>query len=297
MQLCEIQNGGFTPIHKPRELPSRTGAGNTKRTFDFTVAGAGVANRSFMRTGYSANYPALAGQAALQAAALAMHTLSTGEEAPLMSAGTRIAIAPAYGLDRADMLVFSRSGRHTEIGAVRPLPTNLADVFTPELLPIMANDVIDPGSAAAVAMRLGSLSSSALWRDNSNPNVEAARNLGGRLKVQYLLLARVIDVEVAASPSSDGGNSVATIQRDPSQPSEARPWEREAHAEACGALIRVQDGAVIWTDRGDTTITSREKVPPASRAAANRNIAMDAEKFALVDLKRHFALFRSQFEQ
>jgi len=289
-------NGGFTPSHRLRAPQTAMGGVRLKPQEEFTVAGAAVASRAFMSAGYTSDFPALAAQAASQAASIAIHTLSTGEEAPFLDAAERIAIVPAYGPERADTLVLSSSGRYTETGAVMQLPTDVSGYFTPDLLPVLTKDVVD---AAATGSEIRNISGARLdlWRDKYAANIDGVCNLGRLLKVQYVLLAHITDVETATAPIVQSEQRTSGSQQYSNQPSNAASWEREAHAEACGALIRVADGVVIWTDRGDTTVTSSKRVAPASRAAADRSIATEAEKFALIDLKRRFAAFRSQFEQ
>ena len=147
-------------------------------------------------------------------------------------------------------------------------------------------------------MRQRSMSPMAMWRDKYKPDIDAVRKLGVMLRVQYLLLAHITDVEIATAPDGTTAKPASGTAVKSMQPQTvAALWEREAHAESCGALIRIQDGVVIWTDRGDTTVTSRVKVSRAGALAANRSIAIDAERFALIDLKRRLTAFRSQFEQ
>ena len=136
-------NGGFMLARKPHPLSGSEGSTHTKPQVDFTVAGAAIGYRAFLRSGYSSDYAALSEQAAAQAAAIALHTLSTGEQAPLLGVGERVAIAPAFGPDRADALIFSSSGRHTVINAIKQLPTDVSSLFRPDLLPVLTNEITD----------------------------------------------------------------------------------------------------------------------------------------------------------
>lgn len=287
--------GGFVASHKQRTRTSSQPTPRTKTPADFTVAGAAVAGRAFLQAGYSSTYPTLARQAALQVAALSLHTLASGELAPLMNRGVRLAVAPTIAPDVADSLVFSAQGRHTELHSVTRLPTDASSYFRPDLLPVLKGEIVDSASTASALRHMGIVTSS-LWHDEHSPNLAAVGKLGISLGVQYVLVARVTDVQLAVAPhASNNDQAGGADQQIASQAN--RAWEREAHAEASGALIRVRDGQLIWTDRGDTTITSREKLSPELLKDGERRIVLQAEKFALIDLKRRFFEFRSQFEQ
>lgn len=282
------------------------------------VAGSASTGHAFMRSTYAQSLPAMAKEATLQAAMLAVHSLSTGEIAPFMLPGDRLALAPILAPTRADALLFTPEGRQTVPGALQGLSADVSSFFQPELLPLFPADIRDY-DATSVAMQRLKMPPALLWEPENRPNVPQIQRLGRALNVSYLLVARVTDLEIAttATPSAltDNYSTAPALNASQSKPDlddgNQKPlspgpvrtippsdWQRQSHAEAIGAIVRIRDGNILWLDRGVADFTSRHVVIGArANDRANRQIASEAVKFALIDLKRHLKVYRSSFEQ
>jgi len=169
------------------------------------------------------------------------------------------------------------------------MPVDVSSYFRPDLLPIFAGDVISyKGTANALAADRQRTDS--LWHKNEMPDAAGAAALGRRLKVQYVLMANVPDLEMAivTAPSSKDILS-------PGVPTGETEAQESATAEAIGALVRVSDGAVLWNARTTATMTGGTRANETP-AAARRRVAMDAVRFSLVQLERRFRQYRHRFE-
>jgi hypothetical protein len=71
--------------------------------------------------------------------------------------------------------------------------------------------------------------------------------------------------------------------------------QESATAEAIGALVRVSDGAVLWSARTTATMTGSTRANETA-PAARRRVALDAVRFSLVQLERRFRQYRHRFE-
>jgi hypothetical protein len=277
------QSGKFIPTGKNRsravKQPRKGAEAGT-----FSVASSLSTTRAFLKPGYSQEPAELVQLAAGDLASQAIHTLTSGETYPLNAANIRVALAPVPAPPDADMFVADGTRRFTETQAIPMLSTNATEYFRPEIVPLFKSDIVDPLHTEAALKKLG-FTVGALWSNPHEPDNHAATTLGRSLNVQYILLARVTDVQGTAFPQHPAENKLSD-----------EPC-REAHAEAVGALIRVQDGAILWSGRGEATVTSREVVKADAIAAANRQACQMAEKFALIDLKRKFAQYRSEYLQ
>ena len=72
--------------------------------------------------------------------------------------------------------------------------------------------------------------------------------------------------------------------------------EREAQAATFGALIRVADGTIVWQDRASASLRVRPRMGQR-KTETDAEIIRDAAMFALLELQRRFARYRSQFER
>jgi hypothetical protein len=273
------------------------------------VAGAASTGRVWFHHIYVKTKPELVDEAARQAAALAAHTLTTGEIGPLMRFGERVAILPVSAPTVADKLVFTAQGRKVLPAAVHDLPADVSEKFAPDLLPLFPDSILRP----AGAMLRQIPPATALWTGEDTPNTNALRVLGRQLRVDYLLLARVTSLELSVGPPDPTRGTQAIPNQKPEvAPEETKQnraanvlllegtaqqpvWEREARAEAVGALVRVEDGVVVWQHRATATMTARSPVGGAE-GAADKQVMADAVRFALVELQRLFWDYRARFE-
>jgi len=287
-------HGGFVSynVRGKTQKSSKTHAPTTlKAGFEFTVAGAAQSYRALLKSGYSTDPDVLIQNASQATAELALHALATGKQPPMMEPNTHVAIAPVLAPDTADSLIFSATGRRTESDFVRGLPVEDSEYFHPDLLPVISSEVISSQRVVA-ALRASKHNMAALWNDAHTPNINAVCQLGSSLHVEYVLLARITDIEAAVAPPTEAATGTT-----PASPAASDSWLRKAHAEAVGALVQVSSGTIVWTDRGETTVTSRERVTAESEIGARKQICLQAEKFALIDLKRQLSHFISDFRQ
>ncbi len=277
--------GQFVPTGKNKPKQQKTKPQRLHGPGSFMLSSGQTATRAFLKPGYSTDPAELAQLAAGDLAAQAIHTLTSGDSFPLGTPGVKVAVAPVPAPADADMFVADGTRRFTETQAIPMLSTAVSDYFRPDLQPLMHTDVVPPADVEAVLKKHG-LSVLTLWKTAHDPNPDTARRIGKELKVQYLLVSRVTDIQATAYPPRP-----AVAGRLADEPC------REAHSEAVGALIRVEDGAILWSGRGEAIVTSREVVKSDAVAKANRQTCQMAEKFALIDLKRRFWEFRQLYLQ
>ena len=120
-------------------------AGPISSSMDFPSAGGSVAERVPFQDRYTKEWPQLASEAAKEAANVAAHTLATGEAAPFVREGERVAIVPVASPTRADALMFHPGGRTVEPSALRNLPADVSQLFQPYLLPLFPEAIVSHG--------------------------------------------------------------------------------------------------------------------------------------------------------
>lgn len=225
-------------------------------------------------------------EAAERAAAHAAYTLRTGKIVPLQQQKERLAFVPTLAPEHGDKLRFTPQGRRLQPEALSDLPSDVSDLFTPDLLPLLPPALVLPESVRE-ALRQEGVSAAMLWAQDGLPDITRLRALGSRLHVDYVLAAHVTNIELEEGPP------------DPStqRPDTAPQREREARATAYGTLLRVQDGAQLWQDWTTATMTAHTPqsdgaLPPDS----DRQLARQATRFALVDLERRFRHYRESFQ-
>lgn len=299
------------PFANVSYAPSRGGRGGESRAVfapptSFSVAGAASCGRAFLRPTYNKSVLVLVREATQRAAAEAARTLRTGKVAPLARDGDRIAIAPVLSPATADALLFRASGRRTLAAAVNDLPRDVSDRFTPDLLPLAPAAIIDARAVRQLLLRTGA-EPETLWREHERPDTARVCAVGRRLRVDYVLMARVTDIEIEEGPleivpsiTSIDPTEVRTGAGPDAAPMVATNEETEcgARAEVTGALVRVADGVVLWDSRTTATMTAR---PPRRGAAftrdSERRVAVDAVRFALLHLQRELASYRAGFDR
>jgi len=276
------------------ESGERTAIRAARLPGDYAAAGAAVSERVPFQNRFLKEWPQLSAEAAHQAASVAARTLATGVVAPFAHEGDHVAILPVNAPAQADALVFHPGGRSVLPSALQHLPTDVSAYYHPDVLPLFPDAVVntrDTGRALATEKR----HVEALWMKNEMPDSAEAAAFGKRLKVQYVLLARVSDLELAMGDS-------AAVPVDLASPIHGRPNEKAppnstpldtASAEAVGALVRVSDGAVLW--QGRTTATTTRQIGDRNAATRTR-VAFDAVRFSLLQLERRFRQYRLRFE-
>ncbi|HZO92031.1 MAG TPA: hypothetical protein VFB38_27180 [Chthonomonadaceae bacterium] len=263
---------------------------------EFSVGATATAGPRLFRSGYAASIPILIADAAQLAAARAAHTLRTGDIAPFMRAGTRAAILPLPELPSLEKLLFTPQGRQSAPAALPQGRFESALAFAPNLRPLAPQDIVGP-QAAQHALQLGRAELAACWAQEGLPDLARIQALGRRLGVDYVLMARVTDIEVDEGPPDP---PAAPAYQNASARRQAAPsglLERQARAEAVGALVRVRDGALLWNDRATATLSARPFLNDKPiQLKTDAEIARDAVRFALIQLQRNFARYRARFQ-
>lgn len=246
------------------------------------VVGSVRVEHPMFRSAYLQTQAAAIRVAAAHAAGGVIRTLRTGQSSPFALSGVRVGVGPVSAPEAVDLLVFTAQGRHVEAGALRGLPHDVSALFTPNLDPIAADATVGP-ELARRQMQGAGVTPEALWLDESTPLPTSTRALGQRLNVDYLLMARVTDIEMEQGP-----NQAMPTPR-------GAALEQEARVETSGALVRVADGAVVWRDRAIADLT--ERVGSARTVDAARRLVHDATRFSLIDLARRFTRYLDSFSQ
>jgi len=135
-----------------------------------------------------------------------------------------------------------------------------------------------------------------LWNRNESPDSVAVAALGKRLGVQYVLMARISDLEMSltAQDSRSAGKAEAPVKRTVASQDEDTAPAESASAEAIGALVRVSDAALLWNHRTSATWQGRNR--GAQDAAGRKRTAESAIRFALAQLDHRFQIYRRRFE-
>src|SRR5581483_4306098 len=233
------------------ETAARTQPGNAAGTtlpVAFSVSSAASTGHRLFSQRYRQTRLQLAAEAARQAAALAVHTLRTGEIAPFMQPEARVAVLPVPGPAQSDRLLFTPQGRRAQAIPAPEWVARMALTFAPDLRPVAPQNVLGPETTrrALAEMRL---LPAALWREEGLPDTARVRTLGKRLGADYVLLARITSLEV-----SEG--LLDPLAQPTGLPPQAA-WERQARTEVVGALVETRTGALLWQDRATATMSAR----------------------------------------
>jgi hypothetical protein len=271
---------------------------------EYPSAGAASSDRAPFQSHYLKAWPQLVQEAGNQAASIAVRTFATGIVAPLTRQGEKVALTPVVAPIQADALIFKAAGRMVMPNALKHLPSDVSSRFHPNLLPLFDNDLIHP-EAVKRTLRALHITPDALWTKEELPNIPKARLLGSRTKADYLLMARIGDLELAQEMGAPGGTESSRQEEPEAQMKRAsisaqgRPSERmTARAEAIGAFVRVSDGAVLWHERTTATSASfTSSANPEGDSPAARRAVSDAVHFALLQLERRFRQYRSRYER
>ena len=252
----------------------------------FPIAGYAGFERSLITGDPTKSELQLVREATRSAAFGTIHTLKTGQIFPLSAPGIRIALCPTPSPRTADRLRFNREGRTSELGALSGMASDVSALFVPSLLPISRTG-IQSVETVRRALNARHWTSSDLWDSSNRPVRLRVQEIGKTLEVDYVMMARIGQVEVdgdALMPSLEGVLF-------------------EGRAEAVGALVRISDGMIVWTDRVATSLSVRSppKNDPAGKktdyAILERKTLRDAIRFALLQLTRRFNEYRDGFSE
>lgn len=270
---------------------------------EYPAAGAASSDRAPFQSHYLKDWTQLVQEAGNQAASIAAQTFATGIVAPLARQGEKVALPPVTAPVHADALIFKATGRMVMPNALSKLPSDVSSRFHPNLLPLFDDAMIRPETVKRT-LRALRIPPDALWTKEELPDISKARLLGSRMKADYLLMARIGDLELAQEMGSPGNTESSSLE-EPGQEKRAgvspqsRASERmTARAEAIGAFVRVSDGAVLWHER--TTATSASSASPGNPegdSPAARKAVSAAVHFALLQLVRRFRQYRSRYER
>ena len=250
-----------------------------------STAGTAIADRVLFHKQYQKSQGDLIRDASLQAITLLAHALRVGEQAPFMHPSDRVAVTPVLIPASADELIFTAAGRRVVPAPLADNHTDISALFLPDLLPVASERIVGEEEVRAALAAQG-LRESGLWADEDHPASARVQSLGRKLRAQYMLLTRVTDVELSAS---EVGGTIAAVN------TLAVEQGRSARVEASGALMRVEDGALLWRDRVTATMTASPRTAAAPKSQSNQALTHDAIHFALVELQRRLRRYRSTF--
>jgi hypothetical protein len=272
-------------------------------TTDYPISGAASSERAPFQSRYLKDWTQLVQEAGKQAAGIASQTFLTGNIAPFARQSDIVALIPVESPAQADALIFKSAGRRVIPNALTHLPSDVSARFHPPLLPLFDDAVLKSDSVKHALSGLR-LAPDSLWSKAEMPDTAKARLLGLQLKADYILMARIGDLEIAQEMGRPRGSAPSNLNvnaeaRDPGAGSRTLSGQQvSASAEAIGAFVRVSDGALLWHER--TTATSTIALPagtPEGDSPAARRAATDAIQFALLQLERRFRQFRSRYER
>lgn len=251
------------------------------------VAGTASSDRVLLHSAYKQPQADLIRDATQQAVNILLHALRTGEQAPFMRMEDRIAVSPVLAPEGADKLIFTTSGRRVMPASVGELHASVTALFLPDLLPLAPGHILDENDVA-VAFAAQGLKPKELWKGEDQPAINRVQTLGRSLRVHYVLLSRVTDVELSESEGASDAISNGT----------ATERQRGVRVEAVAALVRVGDGALLWHDRAIATLAAPlPEFTVNGKSPSTQSLVRDATRFALVELQRRLRRYRSTFEK
>jgi hypothetical protein len=258
----------------------------------FSVGAERSSGHALFQSRFAVSRAFLTVSAAENAAALAEHTLRTGEPMLFDRPNTRVAILPVLVPERLDRLTYAPQGRRA---SSQPLAHGMLFgstlmPFRPDLSPVAPANVA-PETDVLEAMRADGMTPAALWIDE-RPDRAIAAKIGRRLNADYVFAARVTEVEIDSGPLSSAELT------DLGAPSGPAGYERDARAEVTGALISTRTGRIVWTGFAAASMVTRSyRNGKPVRVLSEPEVIRDAAHFAVKRLERDFADFRSKFER
>lgn len=258
----------FRPKSQPEADPMFTFA-------SLTAAGTDATGRSLFRGTYTDSLRNQVKAATKQAAARAVHQLLANNKDPLTEVGNRWIVLPVLSPMVADKLRFTAQGRKFQPHAVMGLPGDVSAMFKPNILPLSTENLAAPRGIETLLLRRDE-NVSAAWQSGTVPNLGKVQEWAKALRGDYVLMARVICLEMEESILETGGT------------------DREARAETFGILLRVADGEILWQDRTSATLRVLPRIGQR-RTATDAEILHDTTMFALLELQRRFARYRAGF--
>ena len=291
--LSQENRNGTTVVLRltVQRIGAKDEEGNPLPDRTFAVSGAATEGTNLMGLRTTRPVAQLAAEAARQAAARAAHTLQTNESLPLAEPNATLLLAPLAAPTTADVLRFTASGRKLTPAGVTGLPADIAAEFAPDTLPLL-HSALRPAYTGSRWLAKRGETAGNLWSGEDTPNVPRLQAMGRAVGAAFVLAAHLSDLEIEESPAlPDDGTVVA---RDTA----SVPLLTEGRAEAVGVLVRVSDGAVLWSERANATVQDTFAAGTSDeRRRRERKAANDAGKFALMDLQRRWHGYTMRFER
>lgn len=260
----------------------------------FPIAGTASASRSVLFGEYSKGLPELIAESANLAARRTLHALQHSELPPFLLPNARFALAPSVSRTTADRLLFLSEGRKTLLNDVAMLPADVSEMFPVRIPPLFADSLLEPSVVKRALQELGE-SAANLWVDSERPNAKLIQALGKRLGADYFLIAHITDLEgYGAIPKPIEGASPSPAQN-PNAQDDGIAFQ--ARAVAYGVLVRANDGATLWKDRADSTLSLRRENLNPIRPISERKMLQNSIRFSLAALERSFARYGANFER
>lgn len=290
-QVRIVTNGSAaTPMLRKPSAKSTLPAEGAPMPADWPMqmetAGTSSSDRVLFHKQYKQPQGDVIRDATQQAVNLLLHALRTGQEAPFLRAEDRIAVTPTLLPSGADKLVFTPKGRRVEPVLLEPFAVSLLPLFLPDLMPVAPERIVGE-TEVREALSAQQSAPALLWKGEDQPARERVQALGRRLRADYVLQARITDVQL--SESAPETHASADI-----------PASEQTHAarvEATAALTRIGDGALLWHDRVTATMAASPATVGSRAPQTNQTLIRDATHFALVELQRRLRRYRNTFEK
>lgn len=270
-------------------LPARRGRRGRRLSAPplFYTAGWASADEGLLADRTRSVDGAMVRRAARLAASSATHMVETGQADPLTVPGVRVAISLLEAPARISGMRFGQGGRKIFTCAEALEPKDREFRYVPYLLPLRAAAVIrlqPDGQRNSSDRRLET-------SGYSRSEITSVCALGRRLGVDYVLASQVVDVQAESGPPEAAIVRSLPAGADGMKVAGGVHTEISAQADARGALIRVRDGRVLWSDLCSASLRrAGDRGAPGLPAVAG-----EAAHFALVDLQRKFADYRRSF--
>lgn len=255
------------------------------------LCGTATAERSVLSGAYSQAIPMLMARAVARAANRWEHTMRLGNAMPLLEPETKIALFPIPAPTTADRLLFTPMGRAYQPNSLQGLPKRAEGLFHPNLLPLSSASIFSAGVVER-ELKIINIALENLWNQAGGLNAEGVQEIGKRLKVDYLLMARVVHLEVAGTlPKSTTPLPVALQQEDT-----ASEVIFQTRAEANALLVRVSDGVVLWQEREEASLALRADQLVNTLLPTERTMVQNTTRFALLRLEQSLQRYLASYE-
>ena len=296
-------------IETPNSFPTKTSVkkrGTTQRPSEIILfSGVSLATKLAFQPKVLEPVSHLLRDAVRKAVGAAIFQLFHSEAVPFSAMEDRLALIPVLSPSQADELAFLPGGRQVIPAALKGLPVELTSKFNPNLLPLTASSQSTPLEMSKALTELG-MTVGSLWSGNDVVDISHALSLGKKLKVNYMLLAKISDIELTSDYSMTKSEFLqlprtSGLDRKQGVIKEVETVRQEARAVAVGVLIRIRDGGILWKESATATMTSTNPIKKGENQtlpdSPDKKLANNASRFALLQLQRSFNLYRRKFER